>query len=74
MQLRMEQIELLPQLLPRIFKRGGVVSPVGPARGDGHDDRVQESPLPQVLENLRVFVILEAIPEGLQTHARCRFR
>src|SRR5260370_24317883 len=46
------------------------MTPVGPARGNGHDDRVQEGNLPQVLENLRVFVVLNAITDGLQTYPR----
>ncbi len=67
-------MELLPQLLPRIFKRAGVVSPVRPARSNRRDDGVQERHLPKVLENLGVFVILNAVTDVLQPYARRRFR
>lgn len=66
-------MKLLPQLLPRIFKRGGVVSPVRKACGDGHDDGVQERHLPEVLENLGVFIILNAVTDVLQPYAGRRF-
>src|SRR5260370_34211715 len=65
-------MKLLAQLQPRICQSGRVMTPVGPARGNGHDDRVQEGNLPQVLENLRVFVVLNAITDGLQSYARSR--
>src|SRR5260370_11889255 len=71
--LRRKLLELLPQLLPRIFKRGGVVSPVPPARGNGHDDGVHERHLPQIVHDLGVFVILNAVADGLQPYAWRRF-
>src|SRR5437899_9953568 len=69
----MEQMKLLPQLLPRIFKRGGVVSPVRKACGDGHDDGVQERHLPEVLENLGVFIISYAVLCVQKQYAGRRF-
>ena len=64
----MEQIELLPQLLSRIFKRRRVVSPICKARGDWQDDRVYERHLPNVFENLYVFIILNTVTEVLQPY------
>src|SRR5260370_41137127 len=63
-------MKLLAQLQPRIFQSGRVMTPVGPARGNGHGDRIQEGNLPQVLENLRVFVVWNAHTDGLQTYPR----
>src|SRR6202030_1141129 len=40
------------------------MTPVAPTRSDGHDRGVHEGDLPQVLENLRVFVILNAVTNG----------
>src|SRR5258707_13652157 len=63
-------MKLLPQLQPRIFQRVRIVTPAAPARSNGHDDGVHEGDLPQVLENLRVFVVLNAIADGLQPYPR----
>ena len=60
-------MELLPQLEPCAFQHVRVVIPVAPARGNWHDDGVRKGPLPQVLENLGVFVVLNAVTNGLQT-------
>src|SRR6266704_2059630 len=40
---------------------------VAPARGNRLEDRIHEGDLGQVLENLSVFVVLNAVPNGLQT-------
>src|SRR5258708_4146841 len=66
-------MKLLPQLQACSFERVGVVTPVAPARSNGHDDGVHQGDLPQVLENLRVLVILDAVANGLQTNSRSRF-
>src|SRR6266699_383391 len=64
--------ELSPQLQPCIFERTWVVAPVAPTRGNRLEDGVHESYLPQVLENLGVFVVLNAVSNGLQTDPRSR--
>src|SRR5258707_6797430 len=66
-------MKLLPQLQPRIFQRVRIVTPVAPTRSNGHDDGVHHGYLPQVLENLRVLVILDAVTNGLQANSRSRF-
>ena len=63
-------MELLPQLQPCIFKRGGALTPVAPAPRNRLEDGVQEGDLPQVLENLGVFVVLDAIADGFESYAR----
>src|SRR6266436_6278040 len=60
-------MELLPQLQPCSFQGVRVVTPVAPARSDRHDDGVRKVPLPQVLENPGVFIVLNAVTNGLQT-------
>src|SRR5690349_18761219 len=50
------------------------MAPVGPAGSNRLDHRAQERDLPYVLENLGVFVILNAVSNGLQTDARSRLR
>src|SRR5258708_17962640 len=66
-------MELLAQVQARSFERVGVMTPVAPAGSNGHDDGVHQGDLPQVLENLRVLVILNAVTDGLQTNSRSRF-
>src|SRR5258708_10125086 len=66
-------MKLLPQLQACSFERVGVVTPVAPARSNGHDDGVHQGDLPQVLENLHVLVILNAVANGLQANSRSRF-
>src|SRR5258708_16429198 len=63
-------MKVLAQLQGRIFERVWIVTSVAPTRSNGHDDGVHEGDLPQVLENLRVLVILDAITNGLQTYPR----
>src|SRR4029077_10193595 len=62
-------MEPLPQLQPCSFQSVRVLTPVGPARGNRLDDGVQEGDLPQVLEYLGVFVVLNAVADGLQTYS-----
>src|SRR6266704_4099972 len=71
--LRGKLVEQLPQLHPRTFQRVRVVTPVGPTRGNRLNDRVQEGDLPQVLENLGIFVVLNAVTDGLKTYPRSGF-
>src|SRR6266702_6496292 len=61
-------MELLAQLQPCTFQSAWVVSPIGPARGTRQNDWIQDGELPEVLENLGVFVVLDAVPNGLQTN------
>src|SRR6266850_1830880 len=67
-------MQLLPQLQPCSFQGVRVVIPVAPARSDRHDDGVRKALLPQVLENLNVFVVLNAVTNGLQTDPRSGLR
>src|SRR5260370_39110876 len=48
------------------------MTPVAPTRSNGHDDGVHQGDLPQVLENLRVLVILNAVTNCLQANSRTR--
>ncbi len=48
--------------------------PVAPARGNRQEDWIQEGNLPQVLEDLGVFVVLNAVTNGLQTNPGSRLR
>src|SRR6266478_1544868 len=48
------------------------MSPVSPTQGNGLEDGIDKGDLRQVLENLGIFVVLHAIPDGLQTDPRSR--
>src|SRR5260370_5603536 len=61
-------MELVDQMQPCTFQSAWVVSPIGPARGNRQNDGIQEGELPEVLENLGVCVVLDAVAEGLQTN------
>src|SRR5258708_20520228 len=61
-------MKLLAQLQPGTFQSAWVVSPIGPARGNRQNDWMQEGEVAEVLENLGVFVVLDAVPNGLQTN------
>src|SRR5258708_15186854 len=50
------------------------MSPVSPAIGDRLDHGVHEGDLSQVLQDLRVFEVLNAITNGLQSYPRSRLR
>jgi len=63
-------MEQLPQLQPCSFQRVRVMAPVAPTRSNGHDRGVHEGDLRKVLENLRVFVILNAVTNGLKPNPR----
>ncbi len=62
-------MEQLAQLQACTFQGVRVMTPVAPARGNRLEDRIHEGDLGQVLENLSVFVVLNAVPNGLQTIA-----
>src|SRR6266851_7608104 len=44
------------------------MSPVGPTHCDRLEHGVHKGALPQILQDLRVFVVLNAVPNGLQTN------
>src|ERR1700676_5702674 len=64
----------LPQLCPRVFERLRAVIPVAAARGDWKKSGVHHADLSQVLEDLGVFVVLNAIANGLQSNPGSRLR
>ena len=61
-------MELLPQLQPCMFERVRIVTPVSPAGGNRLEGGVHEGDLPEVLENLGVFVVLDAVADGFQSY------
>jgi len=65
-------MEQLPQLQARSFQRVGVMAPVAPTRSDGQDGGVHEGDCPRS-KNLRVFVVLNAVADGLKAYPRRRF-
>ena len=60
-------MEQLAQLLPSTFQSVRVVGPVGPACGNWLEDGIHKRQLRQVLENLGVLVVLNAVTDGLET-------
>src|SRR5260370_19721280 len=67
-------VEQLAQLQPCTFQSVRVVAPVAPARGNWLEDGIHKGDLRQVLENLGVFVVLNAVPDGFQTDPRSGLR
>src|SRR5260370_39641815 len=65
-------VQQFAQLLPCTFQSVRVVAPVAPARGNWLEDGIHKGNLRQVLENLGVFVVLNAVSNGLQTDPRSR--
>ena len=61
-------MELLPQLQPCMFERVRIVTPVRPAGGNRLEGGVHEGELPEVLENLGIFVVLDAVADGFQSY------
>src|SRR5262249_57066652 len=70
---RRKLMQLLAQFLPRTLQCFWIVIPVGPTRGDGHKNRVSEFVVPELLQNLRVFVVLNAVANGFKPDSRCGF-
>src|SRR6202035_1482996 len=66
-------LELLPEFLPDTLQVAGVVAPLGPTRGNRLKNEVHVRGLALIFEQLRVFVVLDAVADGLQAYARCRF-
>src|SRR5229473_3562779 len=71
---RSKPVELLAQLQTRTFQGARVLIPVRPTRGNRLNDGVQKGRLPQVLENLGIFVVLNAVTNGLKTNPRSGLR
>src|SRR5258708_1868878 len=61
-------MDLLAPFQPGTFQNAWGVSPNGPAPGNQQNDWIQEGELPEVLENQGVFVVLDTVPNGLQTN------
>src|SRR5882724_4022686 len=68
-----EMVKQLAQLCADVLERGRVVAPIGPACCDRKNGGVQDGELCQVLQHVRVFVVLNAVADGLQTDARSGF-
>src|SRR5580704_15565733 len=66
-------LELLPEFLPDTFQVARVVAPLCPARGNRLKNELHVGGLPLILEHLRVFVVLNAIADGLQPYPRGGF-
>src|SRR2546427_3793398 len=67
-------VEELSELLARACQGVGVVTPIAPARSNGLQNRVHERNLRQVLQNLRVFVVLNAVPNRFHADPRSGLR
>src|SRR5260370_39355744 len=65
-------LELLPEFLPDTFKVAGFVAPLGPARGNWLENKLDVRGLALIFEQLRVFVVLNAIGDGFQPYPRRR--
>jgi len=57
----------LSESLASVLQRIVVVSPIGPADRNWSDGFVQHADLPQILQHLSVFVVLNAVTNGFQT-------
>src|SRR5256885_8374750 len=68
--LRGKLMKLLPKLQASVFQGVRVVSPIRPAGGNRHDDWVQERGSSQILQDLRVFIVLNAVTDGLEAYPR----
>src|SRR5437879_6021461 len=67
-------MEQVPQLYPCILQGVWVVTPAGPVGRYWWKNGVHQEDLSQILKNLGVFVVLNAVADGLQTDPRSRFR
>ena len=66
-------LELLPEFLPDTFKVAGFVAPLGPTRRNWLENKLDVRGLALILEQLCVFVVLNAIPDCFQPYPRGRF-
>src|SRR5437899_2356627 len=67
-------MEQVPQLYPCVLQGVWVVTPVGPVSRYWRKNGVHRGDLSQILKNLGVFVVLNAITNGLQTDPGSRLR
>src|SRR5437879_3302214 len=68
---RGQLVKQLPQLGARILQRVRVVAPIAPAPRNRKKRGVHRTDTSQVLEDLRVFVVLNSVADGLQANSRC---
>src|SRR5258708_25841169 len=61
----------LPQLGPYVLQEVRVVAPIAPAPRNRQNSAIHHAELSQVLEHVRVFVILNTVANGLQANAWC---
>src|SRR5258705_5058647 len=61
----------LPQLGPNVLQEVRVVAPIAPAPRNRKNSAIHHAELSQVLEHMRVFVILNTVANGLQANAWC---
>src|SRR5260370_34023250 len=61
----------LPQCCTRVLKRVRVAIPIAPAPRNRKNSAIHHAELSQVLEHVRVFVILNTVANGLQANAWC---
>src|SRR5258705_3461867 len=61
----------LPQLGPNVLQEVRVVAPIAPAPRNRKNSAIHHAELSQVLEHVRVFVILNTVANGLQANAWC---
>src|SRR4029077_18314625 len=72
--LRMRNLlKLLAEFLPHVFEFSRVAGPLGPACGNGLKDELHIRGLALILEQLGIFIVLNAVTDGLQTNSRSRF-
>src|SRR5258705_4392793 len=60
-----------PQCCTRVLKPVWVAIPIGSAPRNPKNSAIHHAELSQVLEHVRVFVILNAVANGLQANAWC---
>src|SRR5258708_5709130 len=66
-----ELVKQLPQLGPYVLQEVRVVAPIAPAPRNRKNSAIHHAELSQVLEHVRVFVILNTVANGLQANAWC---
>src|SRR5882762_10454571 len=66
-----ELVKQLPQLGPNVLQEVRVVAPIAPAPRNRKNSAIHHAELSQVLEHVRVFVILNTVANGLQANAWC---
>ena len=67
-------MKLPAELLAGGFQNVGIVVPVAPTPGDGFQHHGEKRVLPLALQQMREFVVLNTVTNGLQADSRSRFR